>query len=86
METVGIKTLKARLSAYVAKARAGERVIITDRGEEVAELGPLSSARQAVHTLAQRGKLQWNGAKPVGLKGVQVRGRAVAETVLEDRR
>jgi prevent-host-death family protein len=86
MEIVGIKTLKAQLSAYVAKARRGERVIITDRGEEVAELGPLSPARQAVHALAQRSKLQWSGDKPTGLKGVQVRGGAVSETVIEDRR
>ena len=86
METVGIKTLKAQLSAYVAKARAGERIIITDRGEEVAELGPLSSTRWAVQTLAYHGKLQWNGVKPAGLKGLRVRGRAVAETVIEDRR
>lgn len=86
METVGIKTLKAQLSQYVAKARAGERIIITDRGEEVAELGPLSCARQAVQALAHHGKLQWNGTKPAGLKGVRVRGNAVAETVIEDRR
>ena len=87
METVGIKTLKAQLSQYVAKARAGERIIITDRGEEVAELVPLSPARQAVQALAHHGKLQWNGTKPTGLKGVRVRGGgAVAETVIEDRR
>ncbi len=86
METVGIKSLKARLSAYIAKAQTGERIIITDRGEAVAELGPLSPARQAVQALAKHGKLQWNGTKPAGLKGVQVRGGAVAETVLEDRR
>ncbi len=86
METVGIKTLKAQLSAYVAKARTGERIIITDRGEEVAELGPLSSARQAVQALVHHGTLRWNGAKPSGLKGVRVRGRALAETVIEDRR
>jgi prevent-host-death family protein len=86
MNTVGIKTLKAQLSAYVAKARAGERFIITDRGEEVAELGPLSPTRQAVQALAHQGKLQWNGAKPAGLKGVRVRGRAVADTVIEGRR
>ena len=86
METVGIKTLKAQLSAYVAKAKAGERIIITDRGEEVAELGPLSPTRQAVQALTHQGKLQWNGAKPAGLKGVRVRGRAVADTVIENRR
>ena len=86
METIGIKTLKAQLSAYIAKARTGERIVITDRGEEVAELGPLSPARQAVQVLAHRGKLRWNGEKPAGLKGVQIRGEAVATTVLENRR
>jgi prevent-host-death family protein len=86
METVGIKTLKAQLSAYIAKARAGERIVITDRGEEVAELGPLSPARQAVHMLAHRDTLQWNGEKPAGLKGVRIRGETVATTVLEHRR
>jgi prevent-host-death family protein len=86
MEAVGIKTLKAQLSKYVAKARSGERIIITDRGEEVAELGPLSPTRQAVQALAHRGQLQWNGTKPTGLKGVRVGGDTVAETVIEDRR
>jgi len=86
METIGIKTLKAQLSAYIAKARLGERIVITDRGEEVAELGPLSPARQAVQVLTHRGKLQWNGEKPAGLKGVRIRGEAVATTVLENRR
>jgi prevent-host-death family protein len=86
METVGIKTLKAHLSAYIAKARAGHRVIITDRGEEVAELGPLSPTRQAVRTLAECGKLRWNGNKPAGLKGIKVRGSTMSETVIAERR
>jgi prevent-host-death family protein len=85
MEIAGIKTLKAQLSAYVAKAHRGERVIITDRGQEMAALGPLSPARQVVHALAQRGKLRWSGDKPTGLTGMQVRGGAVSETVIEDR-
>ena len=86
METVGIKTLKAQLNAYIAKARMGERIVITDRGEEVAELGPLSPARQAVQILVHRGKLYWNREKPAGLKEVRIRGEAVATTVLENRR
>lgn len=36
----GIKKLKAHLSAYVRRAADGERVLITDRGEVVAELVP----------------------------------------------
>ncbi len=41
METIGIKTLKAQLSAYIAKAHLGERIVITDRGEEPETLAAL---------------------------------------------
>jgi prevent-host-death family protein len=41
--TVGIRALKQNASAVVAKAAAGETVIITDRGRPVAQLIPLPS-------------------------------------------
>jgi antitoxin (DNA-binding transcriptional repressor) of toxin-antitoxin stability system len=40
METVGIKTLKNKLSEYVRRAASGETVLVTDRGTVVAELNP----------------------------------------------
>ena len=40
MKTVGIRELKNRLSAYVRAARSGETILVTDRGEVVAELVP----------------------------------------------
>jgi prevent-host-death family protein len=40
MLSIGIKELKAKLSEYVRAARAGETVLVTDRGEVVAALGP----------------------------------------------
>ena len=40
METVGIRELKNRLSAYIRKVEAGDVVIVTDRGRVVAELVP----------------------------------------------
>jgi prevent-host-death family protein len=40
---VGVRELKARLSAYLRRAAAGERLTITDRGRPVAVLGPLLS-------------------------------------------
>lgn len=86
METVGIRQLKTRLSEYVSRVRKGERVVITDRGREVAELGPLSDARKAMLALRKAGKVQWSGGKPTGLRGHKVRGKPIAETVLEDRR
>ena len=40
MSTVGLRELKNKLSKYVARARSGESVSITDRGRIVAELSP----------------------------------------------
>ncbi|QGG94339.1 type II toxin-antitoxin system Phd/YefM family antitoxin [Actinomarinicola tropica] len=37
---VAIRELKAKLSAYVQRAAAGERITVTDRGKPVAVLGP----------------------------------------------
>jgi prevent-host-death family protein len=86
MKIVGIKELKGHLSAYIMKARQGERVIITDRGKEVAELGPLSGERQALKALAEAGRLRWAGGKPAGVRGIKARHKTVAEAVIEDRR
>ena len=38
MRAVGIRELKNHLSEYVRQVRAGERVLVTDRGKVVAEL------------------------------------------------
>ena len=40
MQTVGLKTLKNKLSKYVRQAAAGETIVITDRGRTVAEIVP----------------------------------------------
>jgi hypothetical protein len=37
-KTVGIKELKNNLSAYIREVRSGGRVLVSDRGEIVAEL------------------------------------------------
>jgi prevent-host-death family protein len=45
MEEVGIRALKQNASAVVARAAAGETVVITDRGRPVARLVPLHQSR-----------------------------------------
>jgi len=40
MKSVGLRELKNRLSEYVREVRSGEAVLVTDRGEVVAELVP----------------------------------------------
>lgn len=38
---VAIRELKAKLSAYLKRAAAGEMITVTDRGRPVAVLGPV---------------------------------------------
>ncbi len=38
MKTIGVRELKAQLSRVLREVRAGEVVLVTDRGEVVAEL------------------------------------------------
>jgi antitoxin (DNA-binding transcriptional repressor) of toxin-antitoxin stability system len=63
VKTVGIRELKNGLSRYVREVRAGEEILVTDRGAVVAELRPPlpAEARVPVHpgvaALARRGVL-----------------------------
>ena len=63
MKTVGLRELKNRLSEYVREVRSGESVLVTDRGEVVAELIPPGqpSGERGVPSglvaLARRGQL-----------------------------
>jgi antitoxin (DNA-binding transcriptional repressor) of toxin-antitoxin stability system len=44
MRTAGVREVKDRLSEFLRLVRAGEQVLITDRGEVVAMLGPPGAA------------------------------------------
>ena len=51
MKAVGIKQLKSRLSEYVRLARAGETILVSDRDEVVAQLGPARHQRPEPDTV-----------------------------------
>lgn len=63
MKTVGLRELKNRLSEYVRQVRAGQAVVVTDRGQVVAELRspgqvpPGTKVDTAVAKLVNRGLL-----------------------------
>ena len=63
MKTVGLRELKNRLSEYVREVRSGEGVLVTDRGEVVAELvspGQVTDGRRVpsgLVALAKSGRL-----------------------------
>ena len=43
MESTGVADLKARLSEYLSRVKAGEEVLVTDRGRPVARLVPVDT-------------------------------------------
>lgn len=60
---MGIRELKNRLSEYLRQVRNGERVLVTDRGEAVAELRPPgepdgTEKYPGLHALARSGLLR----------------------------
>lgn len=63
MQTVGVRDLKNKLSEYLRRVRLGEGVLVTDRGEVVAELLPPGqgqgdpSVPAGLQSLAKRGLL-----------------------------
>jgi prevent-host-death family protein len=89
MDEVGVKALKDHLSGYLRRARAGERIVVTDRGAAVAVLGPVGEGAEArsAWELVRTGAVSWGGGKPEGSSDPpKVRGKTASEMVLEDRR
>ena len=51
---VGSRELKTRLGAYLKRVRAGETILVTDRGEPVAELRPIRTSDDATELALQK--------------------------------
>ncbi len=89
MQTIGVRELKANLSACLRRVRAGERLTVTDRGRAVATLAPVATSRALdwVQAMVSSGRAEWSGGKPAGLtRRVKSRGKLASRMVLEDRR
>ena len=94
MKTVGIRELKNRLSEYIRIARSHGPILITSRGEVVAELRPpdcaptRSGLPAAVLELAARGALRPGGGNDPTLYPVHaplVSAGTSAKLIDEDR-
>jgi len=87
MKSVGLRELKNRLSEYVREVRGGEGVLVTDRGEVVAELippgqrGEERSLPSGLVTLARRGQVTLGASNEAALypkfPSLLKRGRAI---------
>ena len=89
LTAVGVRELKATLSACLARVQAGERLTVTDRGRPIATIVPVDAAPVPtwVSALVSKRRAAWAGGKPAGLdRPVTSRGRSAADMVAEDRR
>ncbi len=86
--TVGIRELKTNLSAYMRRVKAGESVIITEHGNPVGQIIPISESVEAkMHALVESGFAEWNGEKFVAhTPTIKLQGkRTIASIVSENR-
>jgi prevent-host-death family protein len=89
--TIGVRELKAQLSRTMRQVKAGETVIITERGKPIGRIVPLETALEdRLQELVAAGVLAWNGKKfgvrPRRCAPARVKGPVtVAELLLEDR-
>lgn len=95
MRRVPISELKAKLSEYLKAVRAGEEVIVTDRGKPVARLAPISGPGEAESRL--RMLVRTGQARPPDVEGgidtdliaalrPRVPDAGVIDALLEERR
>ena len=77
MKTVNVTQLKARLSEYLRMASRGSRIIVQDRDEPIAQLGPLDATplpwrdRLVREGRLRRGTQNWDALR------ISVLGRAL---------
>ena len=86
---VGSRELKTRLGTYLQRVREGHTLVVTDRGEPVAELRPLAAndaVPPALLKLSTKGAvtLPSRDALPA-FRPIRSRGASIADTVREER-
>ena len=87
--TVGIRELKNRLSHYLEKVKAGDKLAVTDRGAVIAYVLPAAAAPELEGLVrhVREERASWGGGKPAGLATpARVLGKPVSEIVIEERR
>jgi prevent-host-death family protein len=90
MRSVGSRELKTRLGTYLGQVRRGAALVVTDRGQPVAELRPIAAAGSredvALARLAALGVVALgNGSRPGHFRPIRSAGKPAAEAVIEGR-
>ena len=86
---VGTRELKTRLGGYLRRVRAGHRLVITDRGEPIAELRPLDRVENettALDRLRAIGTVTRLESRPLAsFRPLDASGPSLSHAIVEDR-
>jgi prevent-host-death family protein len=89
MKRVGARELKTRLGTYLRLVQEGLTIVVTDRGEPVAELRPLPPAatdlERRLRKVAATGLLTLPSRSLAKRKRIRVRGGDVSDTIVAER-
>lgn len=92
MISAGVKEIKNHLSRFLARVKAGEEVVITERGQPIARIVKETEGRRAVYSalsdLVEKGivVLPVKAVDKEEFSTIETSGKPVSEMVIEDRR
>jgi prevent-host-death family protein len=86
---VGARELKTRLGTYLQRVREGRTLVVTDRGEPIAELRPLSgdaAVPSVLLRLSAKGTITLpTRASLAPFRAIRHHGKPLSDAVVEDR-
>jgi antitoxin (DNA-binding transcriptional repressor) of toxin-antitoxin stability system len=90
MKDINVSELKAHLSKYLRMASRGVQIVVRDRDEPVAQIGPPTAGASWVDRMARAGRLRpgtqkWNTLRITKLEKV-IDAQAALREVREDPR
>lgn len=87
---VGSRELKVRLGTYLRRVREGQTLVVTDRGQPIAELRPIaehSGTEAVLARLEARGVVTRPTAKKLAwFRPIERRSQPLSTAVLDDRK
>lgn len=88
LRRVGTRELKNKLSEYMRRVKAGETIIVTERGKTIGQIVPVKpTLEERLQAMVDAGLAEWNGQKlkPYKPKAVNRSHHLLSDLVIEDR-
>ncbi len=85
-DKVGIRELRQDLSRYIRRVRAGEKLIVTERGRSVAVLSPWAEEGDVLDRLVAEGRMRRGRGDLLAVKPIERPvSRAGSEALAQER-